>query len=282
MICAPIRFGVSNQLLNANIVATPEPITEINWLKNEWRARQVVWGDPTQNIVIDGVLPEAEIAEYFSLPNSTLTGLAEVQLELFSTDTSETSIIEPEFVQLADLVPLGEWRAGIDPYGVPRGIDNPDVFVIWLDEPVVYQRFRLTIRHSDVAASAVNDVRLRMLMIGNGLQLEQNFSYGNQIQFLTEPDLVRTASGSHLPSRMQKRSRVLSMSFDSMTDSDRALMWRMEASLGGLPFLVSAYPEHEGWQFNNYTFLARFANALAYKNTFYDIHSVDNFVLVEV
>ncbi len=281
MTCVNLRFGANNHVEDAVLTATPTPVTDLEWLKGEWRAEQVVWNPVTEDIVIEGIMPDDRLAEYFALPTSNLTGYAQVKLELFSSTGSTTDVLEMDFQDVGSPKPLGIWRAGIDPYGVLEDPARQSVFVYWLPNYVRYRKFRLTIRHSAAGVAAIDDVRLRMLMIGEKLELQKNFSYGNEISFHTGPELIQTSSGSHIPSRRQRMSRKLSLSLDHMGDRDRIAMYRFEASLDSRAFIVSAYGEQRQWQFENYSFLARFNSELSYQHVQYDRHAT-KMTLVEI
>lgn len=281
MTCTPIRMAADNHVPLAQLAATPAPVTPLDWLKNEWKARRVKWVNPVaEPIVITGTLPEPQAADVFVLPGHNLTGFAYLKLELFSEANLQGEASYPgELTPLADLIPLGLWRAGIDPYGMPSPEDIPSVFVLWLPEIVLYQSWRLTIEH--VADADIADVQLRMLMLGLSTRLENNFSWDSDIRFLSEPDLVETASGSVLERRRQRESRTLGLSLEHMTDGDRLLLAKLEKSLKGRPLFISAYPAATGWQLNDYSFMARFANTLGYAHVGTNWHATNNIVLRE-
>lgn len=277
----PLRFGIDNHVPDATLTATPaaEAAAPLDNIKNEWRARQAIWTSVTQDLIIEGSWTSPRAAQYVALPNSTLLGLDSIRLELFSDDSHATRIYNTGFNILAEPPPLGVWVAGIDAFGTALDEDRPSVYAAWITDPVICRSFRLTIRKSSYSGGA--DIALRTVLIGRTLEMQHNFVYGASLRYLTAPTLSRTANGSHYPSRPQKRSRSLSLSLPMMSNRDRAALARMERDLGGSPFLVSAYPGRSGWQFDDYAFLARFADTLDYEHVFEDIHAT-NLQLVEV
>ncbi|MCP5006160.1 MAG: hypothetical protein GY941_19800 [Planctomycetes bacterium] len=280
---SPLRFGSTNSVPDSTLTVTPTVSTGTNLdsLKNEWRARQVIWDDPATDIVITGTLTETAIGEYLSLPNSNLTEGSTVQLELFETSTAGTDLLDMDAVGITSLIPLGEWRAGIDEYG--NSYDrNPDGFTMWFAEPIQYKVWRLTISNDATAQAALDDVRLRMVLIGEKVQLENNFSFGGKISFLSDPTLTVTTSGSNIPTRTQRKSRYMELALDMMNVGDRRKIWRLETDLLGGYFLVSAYPEAGGFKQENYTFLGRFSSGLKYIHTHDNIHAVSHLGIIEV
>lgn len=283
MSCA-IRFGVGNQVREASLSSTPAPVaqTDINRLKDEFASRLVVWDTVGEITTIEGELPVSQVAEFFAIPGSNLHGLAELKLELYEDPQNPVDVLNMEFSPVARLKPLGQWRVGIDKYGVPDEIDTPNVPVHWFAMPVIYKAFKLTIRHQSYAAALVNDLRIRMLMIGQVVQMQRSFSRGsNGISFLTAPELEQTTGGSWHQVREQSESRTLSISLPQMSDDDRVALWQMETRQKGQPFIVCGYPHGQTWQQNNYTFLARFADRLTFADENPNIHSTST-VLVEV
>lgn len=279
--CSPLRFGINNHVVDATLTSTPASVTDINSLKNEWPARQAKWVDLSENIVITGVLPEAKYGEYFCLPSSNLIPGSQIQLELFENTVSDPDLLKTGFRDLHEHKPLGDWRAGIDEYGSTYEA-VPGAFTIWFNKPILFKAFRLTITNTAEAVALLSDVRLRMILIGEKLEMNNSFSYGSAISFLTSPELVETTSGSSIPTRPQQKKRKLQLNLSSADDSDRSRLSKFESELRGGYFLISGFPSESGWKFNDYTFLARFTQSLDYTHKFIDHHSVEQMTVVEV
>ncbi len=265
MTCSSIKFGKTNCVPDATITATPAVSSGIDLdnLKNEWRARIVKWDDPSVDIVIDFTLSYAVVGEYFSLPNSNLTAGSSVKLELFENTNADPDLLNEGFTEYGKLLPLGEWRVGIDKFGATYD-QNPDGLTMWFDSPIIFRAGRITITNNAAAQAELDDVRLRMFLIGESMTLSKNFSYGAEISFFANPHLTETTSGSTVPTRLQRKRRFMSLDLDAMKDGDRFKMRRLEESLQGDFFLVSGYPDKNNWQFDDYTFLARFATGLTF------------------
>ncbi len=149
MSCSPIIFSFDNHVEDATLTSVPTTITNLDFLKNEIRARQAKWNNfTTDEVVITGVLPEQRYAEYFAIPGSNLQIGSQVKLELFETDVSTTDIYQQDFYTIEEAVPLGIWKVGIDPYGNTDNDSLGDDLIVWFDQGITYQKFKVTIKHA--------------------------------------------------------------------------------------------------------------------------------------
>lgn len=272
-----ISFSSNNHTPEATLTSSHSTTTPLDWLKNEFRSRPVSWDEVGEDITITGTLGSYVRAEYFSIPESNLSAECYIKVELFDSAVTDPDLLQMEPIRVADLIALGQWRAGIDAFGLAYDKQVLRSLTYWFIESIVFQVFRIT-----VIAAPTNDntnTSLRSFMIGERLKLENNFIYDNQISFVSEPELARTSSGSYYPKRNQQRSRALSIDLALATDLDRSIISRFEYNLNGQPFVVSAYPDRKGWQFGEYTFLGRFDAALKYKQRYEDIHAISLIIL---
>lgn len=264
-VCDNLRFGIENAIPDMTLSANPAPQAEtpLEWLKNEWRARQVVWDNPGAEIVITGTLPASRVADYFVLSGIGVVGDIDTQLTFYNGGVQVgNETFTSDYVPVSEIPPLGEWRAGIDGYGVARAGGAGDNLVIWLDTPVIYDAFELRIRSE--GGGAPTEVRIANLMLGPKLEMLENFGYGAEFTPMTSPALVQVASGAYLPSRVQREARTLRLDLNRMGARDSEAIARMERNLGGRAFLVSAYPERGDWLAKHTTFIARFFNPLTF------------------
>lgn len=116
-------------------------------------------------------------------------------------------------------------------------------------------------------------VDIRMLMMGQRLQLERNYNYGYITSGVTSPKLVQTDSGRYVQAGEQYKSRSCSLNLDMMTDGDRMRLSNMEETLLGEPFILASHKGHGGWFYDQNTYLARFVDKLDYSHNFIDRHS---------
>jgi len=459
--CEHIMFSDENLVEISDLESNVEPVTDLDWLKNEHRSRQTKWNEFSEEcIYIDGYMADLRLASFLAIPGHNLLPTAEVRLYLWNDEVSTDPVYDSGPTLIGNILPLGIWSAGVDPYGAANNESLDDVIALWLDEPVLTNHWRVEIKHkhgyveptdpppvivsdgiyqqdpttgvlsieaengvvetegglftweldnlagasggvnlfkggygyhhthndgpkvkfeftatqsgtfnvwlrllsngggpgvqddggysiftvfngdsttkyfqsilnngwqwrdtkqitlsagqkytlyvahrhrqlafdklvilpsteasptgigpaesgfgtktedgTPGAITSTTSMNLRMLMLGDVIQLEKNFSYGSDISFLTEPDLHFAHSGFAITSRAQQHAKALSLSLDSMTEGDRFTMRNYETKLAGKPFLVSPYPSGTAqWFRGDYVFLARFANSLKYKH----------------
>ena len=108
------------------------------------------------------------------------------------------------------------------------------------------------------------NVSLRMLTIGNKIEMSKNFSHGNTVRFMDEPDIKRTASGFAVQGKVQNKARLLTMNLNQMSEGDRLKLVEMETALAGRSFIVSAYPDSASWTDQVHTMLGKFTQSLEY------------------
>lgn len=292
MSCANLRLGFNNRTRYATLSADPTPQTPLDFMKNELASDLVVFDSVNSdgNIVITGTLSSPQNTQCIALPGVDKIGDVEIKLELYLAPDVNLDLANMEWTavrrnSLGDYIPLGEWCAGVDPYGVPIPGDQgllPSTFVHWLDESIYYDSFKLTIRKAAQATVALTGSQLRMLLLCDMLELKKNFSYGHSIRFLSPPEVVQTMGGSHVQPRRQRKGRRIELSLDQMPGGDYNALQQLETKLMGDSFILSAFPSHDDpWMFNNYNMLSRFGNDLGFSHDFIDIHS-SNIVFLEV
>lgn len=269
----PLRLGKTNYLPEALLTASPSPVTPLDWCKTEWASDLVRWTDLENNLIeINGTFPELKIIDYFAIIGTNLLGGAKYKLELLTQYGGVFTTYKDGFNLFGSLIPIGEWRAGIDPYGVPAPDSTPKVIVMWFDQPHRPLGFKLTIEPNIPVGSNLSDVKLRMLLTGTGLKVQRNFSHGNSISYFTGSNLKQTYGGSYVPTSTKSLSRVMTFPLDQMTDVDRRAISKLETSLGNRPFIISGYPGRKGLEFKDYSMLARIIDPLNYFHQREDIH----------
>lgn len=265
-VCIPLRFGLNNHVPDSQLFSNYAPDMALDNMKHEHRARLTRWVNRSgEAVVIDGHLPELRRAEYFAIAGSNIPAAGEIRLELFKDVGRTIRVLDTGFKPLGTGLPLGEWRVGMDVFYAIDERTKPNTQVFWFP-PVQIIYYRLHIRgHTD-------DLRVRMLLCGEKLQFQYNFAYGNEISLVTPPRLKYTASGTPVRIRPQRRRKALTLDMSRMSGLDYAKLARMETTLLGDPFLVAAFPEKTGIQFDNYSFLATNSTALRYKQLLHNMY----------
>lgn len=277
-----LRFGYGNAIESADLASDPASTTPISYLPDIWKARLAVWTAPNAdgNVVITGTLPTAT-SEFIALVGANLIGDAEINLELYKSPDDNLDILnmsgfdpilkdDPE-----DVLPLGIWSASTNPYKEPNTGPRsllPDTYVYWFGRPVEYDSFKLTIRAAALATEPLGAVRLRSLIMGNMIELKNNFTFPHGISFLTDTNLKRTSGGSYVSIKAQKRSRMITLPVPMSDDQDLKNLWRLETTLDNKPFIVSAFPSSEYSYYQNYNMLAHFKNTLSHSTAFFELN----------
>lgn len=146
MTCEHLIFSADNYIETATLTSTPAAATDLDELKNSYAARRGVWTNLAGEIVLEGVLEQPSYCSFFSIPGTNLRADALVKLEIFENETDTVPVLDTGYKEFGQMIPLGAWRAGIDPYGALYEPLN-DVFTYWFDDLIQVAKFRLTINH---------------------------------------------------------------------------------------------------------------------------------------
>ena len=160
MTCKNITFGMINVIESATLTSTPESVTELDNLKNPHREMRAKWDDLSGDIVTIGTYTEDQFADYFALIGSNMRADAVIKLELFaSNDATGTDLLQMGDIAVGKLIPLGVWRAGVDPYNERTEMRGDEPLTLWFDSRITFQSFKLTIEHGYIVETPVyNDV----------------------------------------------------------------------------------------------------------------------------
>lgn len=282
---SPIRFGYNNRVPLATLTASPSPITSLESIKSELPSRRTIW--PATNIgdfiSVTGRYEEPQYAQFCALPDAYKIGDAEVRMLLFkdNTDGSTTTALDTGYISFtknipSDLIPLGDWAAGVNAYGERMNSEGallPETFAHFFNASILHDRFSLIIRKSPTSDVELSDVSMRMLFMGSVFQMQSSFTFPHDISYVTPPKLSRVSSGRWVSKQRQMRSRTMNVPLDYATDQDRNALWQLETSLAGKAFVVAGFPEDaEPWMLNHYTMLAHFGSTNTYKRKFFNLN----------
>ncbi len=144
----PPRFSSGNYIEDATLTANVATVTDLDYLKNEWQSRLAKFEDMSEEVIeISFEYAEQKTATFFSIPGHNLPEGAQVKIELYETDISTTDLLEMDYQNVNDPLPVGIRRAGIDPYNA-EDMDNINPgFTYWFDSPVTHQAGKLMIKH---------------------------------------------------------------------------------------------------------------------------------------
>ena len=173
--CKHLSFGYDNYIEGGEIVCTPEPVTDVDWLKTSDREEQARWTNLEGNIVIETTLPAPVFAEYFAILGNNLKKDAKIKVEVFENVGDTEPTFQTDWETIGKVKPLGLWRAGIDTYGElqePNGLDN--VQVIWFDKLRKVTFVRLTIDHGYSVEAPVDNSEPTTIITSDGIPKQTN------------------------------------------------------------------------------------------------------------
>lgn len=162
MSTAPIRFGVGNTIDNAALYSSHTPVTDIEFLRNPLRSRQTRYTAFTDSVIkIGGTFSEPQTSDVFAILGSNLTSASTVKLKLFEVSPTGTDLLNMDPISVGQPIPLGLWRAGIDPYNVFPKVALNNVLTYWFDNTMTYGAFEVEITHGLTLGTPIPNTTIR-------------------------------------------------------------------------------------------------------------------------
>lgn len=256
-----MRLIIDNVHDGASLTATSEALpvayTQRSGRAYPWRSTD------TATQVIEGTLASAEYIDALVLYRHNLSATATAQVELLG----DTGVVYDSGEQpLAELIPLGVFRAGIDPWGASYNDQIPVACSpFWLPVTAI-TGYRITLKDP---ANSAGFVQVGRVIVGLSFSPEYNPAYGLQLEWRENVEHRRTEGGS-LRSVGEGLARRLSLDLAFMPDNDRAklttdLVKRGKAS----DVFISVYPEQGGLKEIEHSFLARRDANYSHTHDFY-------------
>ena len=238
----PIRISRSNYIPFATLsTENTAPLTSVDNLKNLRRSSTVTYNDIAQTgPAITADFGVQQIANYWAIPSISLPAGVIVVVTLFAGALDSATVYSSGFVVPADIIPIGDWAAGVDPYGGSLLHDGANALIQYIEPAVMFQSFRLQIYPLDHAGV----IQLRSFMLGEYAAPEKNFTYsGNEFEPFIDPEIEVLTSGHNAIRRPMRESRSFTAPFSLMSDSDRYMFKQVLKLMNGQPMLIDPYPE---------------------------------------
>jgi hypothetical protein len=255
-----VKLILDNTADAAVLTASPPVVPElpVSLLQDDRRGRAMRSTSTEQNIY--GNYDEVITADGCTLVRHNLTDLATIQLRLYDGPNQTGNVVYDSGVLVyGDLIPAGEFSAGIDPFG--GAFHTPPLAIMWF-EPTAYRSFSISL--SD-PANPSGYLQAGRLIIGLSFSPENNFSWGCDLEFVDNSDRQRTAAGG-LRTRKQERYRRLSISLDWITDAERDSLSSEFRAANGRDVLVSAFPDKTGIRLSDYTLVSQIVGGTKFVN----------------
>ncbi|MBB3142837.1 hypothetical protein [Halomonas organivorans] len=236
--------------LTASTEGMPIEYTQRSGRSYVWRSEfQPVVDLPEQTIEATLAKPAYLDAVVIYAHNISTAGTVRVELML-----SGSVVYDSGAVVATEIIPLGIWRAGIDPWGASALTGLPiRQYTSWID-PVVADAYRITINDP---ANPDDYLEIGRIFAGVTFSPELNPQYGVSLDWLDFTELQRTESGS-LRAVGEGSARRLSidlahLSREGISENTRQLLTAGKRR----DIYVSMYPEQGGMLENEHAFVAR-------------------------
>jgi hypothetical protein len=193
-----------------------------------------------------------------------LSAIAEIQIKMYDGENQTGNVVyDSGSLIYGDLIPAGEFAAGIDPFG--GAFHTPPLLIVWFS-PVSIRSFEIIINDP----SNVDDyLQIGRLIMGLSFSPEYNFSWGSKLEFVDRSIRTRTSAGG-LRTRKQSRYRRLTLSLNWITDADRSRLSSEFRAANGRDVLVSAFPDETGIRLSDYTLVAQIVDGTSFTHDFLD------------
>lgn len=256
-----IRLIINNEhdiaALTATSEATPIAYTQRSGRSYPWRSTD------TADQTITASLPSTTYMSAVVVYGHNLTSLSTIQVEYL---LDGQVVYDSGEIIAADLIPLGVWRAGIDPWGKQDLTELPTVqYNIWTSSTLV-DGYRITIKDPD---NPDGYLEVSRIFAGVSYSPQINPKYGLSLEWQDFSENQRTESGS-LRTVGAGTARRLTFDLGHLDDVELTRLSReMLRSGKGRDLYVSVYPGAGGMMEAEHAFVARRASDYAHGHTFY-------------
>lgn len=209
-------------------------------------------------------------ADTFAVMRHNLPTGSTVQVRLYAGIFAQGTI--PSGATVYDSGALPSSTSGI------YGNEGYSDFFVKAPSPATFKAFSVTVSSLPTSSNA----NLYALHFGLDLSLSRGFSNGSQLKQIDGSEYVRTVSGGTILKRLGAVSRTLTTPFELLNGADRKALSNAERMYRANSWLVVAYPDGEGWQKLEYTFLGLPDSGMTYGRSSHGVYSTSTLILREV
>lgn len=245
-----MRLIIDNVHDEATLTATSQALP-IEYTQRSGRA--YVWrSTDTATQVIEATLPDIQYVNALVIYRHNLSASATVKIEpLNGSSVVYDSGDQPQ----AELIPLGIFRAGIDPWGASYNDKIPVTSSPYWMPILAITGYRITIIDP---ANSDGFLQIGRIIAGLSFSPEHNPAYGVELTWRENAENRRTEGGSLRTITSNSKARLLNIDLDFLSDSDRTQLTTELVKRGqGADIFVSLYPEQGGVKEIEHAFLAR-------------------------
>jgi len=256
-----IRLIINNEhdiaTLTATSEATPIAYTQRSGRSYPWRST----GTADQTITASFATPTYVSGVVVYNHNLTASGVVRVEYLL-----AGEVVYDSGDVIAANIIPIGTWRAGIDPWGAENLAELPTVqYNVWTSSTLV-DGYRITLKDPD---NPDGYLEVSRIFAGVSYSPQINPQYGLSLEWQDFSENQRTESGS-LRTVGAGTARRLTFDLGHLDDVELTRLSReMLRSGKGRDLYVSVYPGAGGMMEAEHAFVARRASDYAHGHTFY-------------
>ena len=274
MKCSPLKLVFGDQIRRGALRLVSGTLLrgQVSWLASEHRSRFCEF-DADDTVIIECDFSGGTVdIDTVILNQHNLPILANVNVELLDVAGVPLASTMTGPTATTGQLPIGtEWLCGIDPFD-PLPL-NAKPYADTVHIPLTLQSaaaLRITISNT---STAKGNLRLGMLFAGQAIQLERNFSYGNNLTPLVHGSVARLASGFAVRDKLNRRAKAWSLALEGMTELDRQRIYQAETSYSNEPVFVAGYPNGAEYQQDQYSFIGLIEQPLAYSHASFQRHS---------
>ncbi|MGO2241130.1 MAG: hypothetical protein ACTH5D_05165 [Halomonas sp.] len=231
--------------LSASSQALPIAYTQRSGRSYVWRSTD------TSQQIITATLPGPRPISGVVLYGHNLSGLGSVRVEYL---LSGNVVYDSGEKIASELIPLGTWRVGIDPWGGQDLTELPRVqSTTWTAERIA-DSYRITLDNPD---NADGYLQVERIFAGAAYSPVFNVSYGVSLEWQDFAEHQRT-EGNSLRTIGEGSARLLTFNLDYLDRNDMAKLSRALLRVGKRQDIyVSTYPEWGGFLEAEHAFVAR-------------------------
>ncbi|SDF72924.1 hypothetical protein SAMN05216571_101419 [Onishia taeanensis] len=268
-----LRMIVDNLHDTATLTATSEALAVENTQRTgrayPWRSTDLA------EQVITATLPTPNFIDALVLYRHNLSSTSTVRLELLNAGEV---VYDTGAVTVSGLIPLGDFRFGVDPWGATLTRDLPIKQAPFWFPATAITGYRLTFNDPDNLDGVMEVGRI---ITGQVVSPQFNASYGVELEWKEAAEHIRSEGGS-LRTLGGGIARRLSFNLDFMDARGRATLTRAFLRGGkGRDIYVSLYPEAGGLEEAEHAFVGRREGNYGHQHNFY-ANWRSSYTLVEV
>lgn len=245
--------------VTATSEALPAAYTQRSARVRPWRS-----SDATEQ-TITTALPQAAYLNAVVLYRHNLTGAATARLELLFNGAV---VYDSGLVASSDVIPLGTFRFGVDPWGATTTGAIPIQQVAFWVPTTLATGYRITLSDESNPAGALEIGRI---IAGETFSPKFNLSYDLELEYQEASEHRRTEGGSLRTVGDDSLARRLPINLDFIEPHDRRRLTDQLLRIGKRgDVYISVFPESGGLDEAEYAFMARRDNNYAHTHNFYN------------